>query len=490
MTMPSAAGSGNYTQNILSIHDELVKPQFRMQAYEEHGGQFTTFLNLMEMFGSYFPVKDTSYSAFFTGWVTFYLTNKTTVADPGAGNTLTFTLSVDDHTNNGTRSYVRQGDNMIIPGTGAVPKTARVMSVDKTTNYAHIITLMPNSKADNIGSIAAGTRLAFGNDTKPYESNQGLGVNTTEIKRTYHLAIQEENWGAGGHLLTQPTWVPVRVNGEEHVGVVSKELANMEFRLDKKRGMAWWLGSEVTNPDMITNTNEQSYRGDQEAGKQIPGTKGVIRWINELGKTMSITPGSMVWADQRDIKDYWVSQQTGSKVALVVGGHTRIQEWVDLVAEKNQGNATDYASKKVKEMMAQRKSLGFLPREGWDAYFDFKSYTDSGVTYIFVELNEFSDPRSLGLSEYGWNNYAVVFPFGTITTSNTSNAKKDRLLPTMGMAYLSNMGYSRKYEMFYSGSANMPRGRNTNTNDSKNWHKRCHEGGFVANGNQGIIITD
>jgi hypothetical protein len=486
MTFPTAAGAGNYTQNILSIHDELVKPQFRQQAYEEHGGQFTTFLNMMEMFGNYFPVKDTTYSAFFTGWVTFYLTCKTTVADPGAGNDLTFTLSVSDHTDSGTRSYVRQGDNMIIPGSGPVQKTARVMSVDTTTNYAHTVTLRPNALTDNIGSITAGTRLAFGNDTKPYGSNQGKGINTTEIKRTYSLAIQEENWGAEGHLLTQPTWVPVRVNGKEHVGVVSKELANMEFRLDKKRGMAFWLGSEVTNPNMITTANEQAYRGDTEAGKQIAGTKGVARWINELGKTMSIPSGTMTWADQRDIKDYWVSQATSSKIALVVGGYTKIQEWVDLVAEKNQGNGTDYAAKKVTEMMAMRKSQGFLPREGWDAYFDFKSYTDSGITFIFAEIADFSDPRSLGLSDYGWNDYAVVFPFGTILTSNTSNAKKDRPLPTMGMAYRSNMGYSRKYEMWMTGAAD---GVFTNTNDSKNWHKRCEEGAFVANANQGIIIT-
>ena len=485
-TFPSSAGAGSYTQNILSIHDDLVKPQFMMQSYEENGGQFNTFLNMMEMFGSYFPVKNTTYEAFFTGWQTFYVTVLANVADPGAGNTLTFTLSVADHTDNGTRSYPRQGDNLIIPGTGPIQKTARVMSKVTTTNYAHTITLMPNALTDNIGALTAGDRLAFANDTKPYGSNQGQGINTTEIKRQYRIAIQEENWGAEGHVLAEPTWVPVRVNGKEHVGVVSKELANMEFRLDKKRGMAFWLGSEVTNPNMITTANETTYRGDAVAGKQIAGTKGAARWINELGSTMSIPAGTMVWADQRDIKDYWIAQATASKVALVVGGHTKIQEWIDLVFDQNQGNGTDYTAKAVTSMIKNRSNMGFLAREGWSAYFDFKSYTDSGITFVFAEIADFSDPRSLGLSDYGWNDYAVVFPYGTILTSPSSSATKDRPLPTIGMAYQSNLGYNRKREIWRTGAAN---GTFTNTNDSLNFHTRCNEGAFMANANQGIIIT-
>jgi len=491
MAFPKAAGAGSYSNNILSIHDEIIKPDFLMQAYEEHGGQFHTFMNILEMTGSHFPVKlggNKSYKAFFNGWKTFYVTVNANVADPGVGNSVTITLSHDDHTNNGTRSYPRMGWGTLIPGTGAAPVEARIMTKDTSTNYAHTITLMPKKSTDNIGAISAGTRLFMTSPAKPYGTGQGVGVNTTEITREYFTQIFEENWGSDGDMLVQPTWVKIRNDGDELKGITAKELGDLEFRLDKGRGMAMWLGSEIDNPNMVMNATEAAYRdSSSKVGAGIQSTKGIWRWIYELGKTTTIASGAMVWDDMRDIKSHLISEATNAKQAAIVGGYARTQEIIDLVFDRNQGNGTDYTSKNViAPMLKQRSSMGFRVREGWNAYFDFHSFTDSGITYLITEIADFSDPRTLGLSEFGWDNYAAIFPMGTVLASANSNEKKDRLLPTVGMAYVANMGYSRRLETWRTGAAN---GVYTNKQDEWNFHKRCQEGAFVANANQGYLIV-
>lgn len=487
-TFPSTAGSGSYTQGVLPLHNEFIEPQYLSKMYELHGGQFNTILNMFETFGSIFPVKDTTFGAWFKGWRTFYLTVKSAVSDPGVGNPATFTLTPSDHTNNGTRTYVRPGETVYIPNTGIIPVEARVADIDTSTNYAHTVKIIPVDGSKNIGALSAGTTLAFGAGSKPVGSGQGEGINYTEILRNFNLRIIEEQYGAEGHLLTQPTWTTMMNNGMEKQGIIIEELATTEFRFRRKAGLACLIGDEATNPNLVTSASEQSYRNDSSQGNQIFGSKGVLNWATELGRSDIIGEGNMVWDDFRAMSRYDRAQAVGTTKAVIFGGNRRINEMIDLVRSRNQGNGTDYTKKSVDSFVSSQQSKGILVPEGFSANFDFESMTDGRVTTYFVELSDFTDSRSFGLADYGGTNWAIRFPLGNITNKAINNMEMDRPLPTLGMAYQSNMGYNRYAEVWPTGGAG---GDFTYTNDidRKNWNYRGTVGPFVAQAEQLQFIS-
>ena len=480
MTLPiNSAGSLNNVK-FASIHDSIIEPQYYNQMIQEHPDQYSTFYDFLMMMGSDIAVKDDPYRVFYDGWKWEYITVKSNVADAGAGNAATITLSAGDHNSDGT-SFPRIGQSVKISKGGGKIVHCRIMDKDDTTDpAAHTITIRPSVDTETIGAITAGTKIAFGAITAAYGSGQPNGLYSGEIERQYGMSIFEETFEIEGHLIPKPTWVYLESANGGKGGYLAKEIADTEFRLMKGKGLDLMFSQEDDNASFVMGSGEQSVFGGR-TGAAIPNTKGLWHWAYELGTTDPIAVGGFTMSTFDDMKQHLINEGISSGTVMIMGGHTRIQEISNVIQSENAANGTDYTRGVIEDAQKFRKDkYGFYTRGGWDATFDFKSVTRGNIKFVLLEINDFSDPKTLGLSDYGFNNNFIAFPVGVERVATTMGGSKI-WTPNVSIMHIANNGYSRKSEIWAIGGANGT--YNTNL-DKVAYNYRCHEGMLAMRANQ------
>lgn len=468
--MPENTSVGTYpvgqvmNRGLFTVYD-AGKPEYVEFLTKRFGLQFTPFWDWFKRMGREESISSTGdWHAFEENRYRRELKVLATVANPGAGNDITFQLDptyVDTLGN----YYGREGEAVTIPVSNV---QAHITAVTGTAPNI-FFTLKPINVLANIGSLVAGTKLAITNGAKADGTGQGKSAVTGVTKRDFRLQIFEENTGLEGGQMTVQNWYNAYDDNGKQVGVISDLTAKAQHRFNSKVNGAFLLGELNTNTTLTQTTHNGVVN-------PINYTEGVLPAITKLGATMSIPSGTFVIDDLDDVGIYMREQGVTSGVALIAAGARRRNEIEKAGKNFMQGNGTDLTST-VTNVIAGNNPKDKLLSLG------FQQIYTGGVDFLLKTVDDFSDPVGLGAPGYDLDKYAFVFPLSTVKDPTTGKA-----LDNICTRYVEKNGYSRRLEMWSNGAAGGNGYTYDNDIDERLFHLRGHMGLQLLAVNQMMVI--
>ena len=224
--------------------------------------------------------------------------------------------------------------------------------------------------------------------------------------------------------LAKQKWVEV-----EGVGFFNKELARIEFALDRQEEAALLMGQYGTN---ITQTSLIS-------GAATPVLKniGIWTWVDQLGGEMQYANATGPdFTDFDEAAAYMESKGITDTVVMVLCGGNMFRKLENMSVDwfvDPTASGTPHGSLTSDFLRRQTGESGDL-----DISVGFRAIKKSGILFILHSLPAFTNPYQFGIPGYMLNDAALMIPI------SYAKVKGGITIPNLMAKYVGIEGYSRK----------------------------------------------
>lgn len=329
-------------------------------------------------------------------------------------------------------SEVQPGDILMSPTSR---KQAQVISKDVTFT-PHRITLRPLDSAVNIDGafIVNGSYANVGN-----AFGEGTGLPLGRMRRvtkyTNSFQIVKCGGGATGSENSNSLFVHFMPgpDGNSTFGVMNELMWE-----DYERKVAL----TILNGQAINNITATIFEVNTDA--TVRGTEGMLTWVQNNGHVHVIVPATYALADFDNIARTLTHERAGYSEVLCLDGNEMFITTENLLLGQSGTDLTPlYMEKKIAAWpvpVYQDEIQPFLSSD-FDFYVGFKAIRKSGVSYVFKQLQEFSDVQGLAAATYNgvYTNSRLCLPMGEV-----KDAKNGRKGFMVGYEWKQRNGYSRE----------------------------------------------
>ncbi len=396
--------AGKYNVGFTSIYDLDLKPSIFGQIFDAYGPGFGIF-DFLNIAGRSHGVTNDYLDVFYRGAKEMPATLAEVgstglgIATNSAGALITFELAATDYDSDGN-GPIRENQTIYIPQkyTGAnLPLTYQVTSWTGT-GAARVYTALPFGSASQITTaVPIGEELILGPLKYARGMDQPDGSTEGLFKRQYKTNLFKESLyiegGQQSYARYTDTLKEVPLKGGRGTGLWGEGLALTEFKLNAGMDKSILMSEENDNA-LLVQTTQMS--GDQ---KVLSG-KGLWNWLDELGMKQSYVDEYDI-TDFDNIKDLLQSQGvTDTQVLFAVGSKLMRNienSTTDFVKEVSGG--TDFVDK-MKAMKV-----------------NYKQILKNNIDVMLMELTSFSNPTSLGIPGYGFNEAGMIIPMSVASAS-------------------------------------------------------------------------
>ena len=422
----TGASAGIKNEQVVSIFDYL-EPQYWNEVGARFGVQFDGIYQTLRSLeretevaaDEWFAYEENRYHRSITAY-------SVSTASPGAGGSVIVTLPAAEHELAGKSSFPRDGEMVLT--TTEIP--CFITAKSTTVDSAHTITIKPVDDTDDLGDLT-GKKLIIFSGAKAAGMGQPDSVRVGKTKRKYVAQIIPETIGQEGTQFVNQEWTRAIDDGRDYNGWYNPGLIMAEYRLNRKIDGAFTWGKENTNS--ITQT---THRG---AVNVLKTTKGMVPWITELGKEMTITPGAFDLADLDEIGLYMKQQGVTSNIAIMWEGPEVAIDIRNAAKDYVDGNGTDFTTI-VNSMFGGNEERALSV--------NFGTLNLGGFRWMRKEVPAWSDPTLY--AETGFNMPKFVI---AMALEQVRDAESGAIMPNIQARYRAKGTYSRRFEVWADGAA-------------------------------------
>lgn len=422
----SGASAGIRNEQVVSIFDYL-EPQYWNEVGARYGYQFDGIYQVLRALERETPVAADEWYAYeenrYQRSITCY---DVSTASPEAGGSVIVTLPTAEHEMTGKASFPRVGEMVLTKDEIPCFISAKSTAVD----YAHTITITPFSSTDDLGDLHTEKLIIF-SGAKAAGMGQPDSTRVGKTRRKFVAQIIPESIGQEGTQFVNQEWTRAIDDGRDYNGWYNPGLMLAEYRLNRKIDGAFTWGKE--NTSKITQTTGRG------AVNYVKTTKGVVPWITELGKQMTVTPGAFDIADLDEITLYQKQQGVTSGVGLILEGPEIAIDIRNATKDYIDGNGTDY-TKVINSMFGGNEARAMS--------INFKVLNLGDFTYIRKEVPAWSDPTAYAETGFNMPKYAVIMPL-----ESYKDPESNEIMPNIASRYRALGNYSRRFEVWHDGAA-------------------------------------
>lgn len=423
------------TYAIRSLHDFHFKKSVMEKLYKSYGMGFQT-VDILRALGYWYPIANETLTVEEENrdvrTITVGASNVTVSAV--AGGDVSFELHADD-LDSDNNYYPRENFTVMFGDT--VNGFIQGVITDITAVGATVtVTVSPVDSTDTITAtyLAAGDELAVLDSAYAAETGQPEPTSVGYAEREFYAQILKETIKFGGMELAKQKWVEV-----SGIGFFNKELARVEFKLDRQQELALLMGQAVS---VTAGTAQLNGTSLVDSGTvPVYKNKGVYTWINELGGEITYAGATGIPIDDLDeAAEYLESQGITSDVVLVLcgGSYLRRMENSGVSFMAGDGDLTGTnAGSMPGEFLDKAETKGGEP--SFTLNVGFRAVKKGGILFLFKKLNVLADPKGLGIDEYYLNDMAMMFPISQVKDRKTGND-----IPNLSARYVAEGSYSRK----------------------------------------------
>lgn len=344
------------------------------------------------------------------------------------------------------------------------PIQAYVTAITATT-----ITVKPLKAAWSIPAVAAGQTLIVITNGNAEGSNQPAPKVSGAFKYTNSFAIAKADISATGTEMTERTWIEKDAQGKAVGAWYSKALNfDLDYRMMQSI-QGWFLGGQIPDNNIVD---------PDTSNRTIKATKGIFPEMNENAIQHPYNDQFNV-ADFDEIERGLSRQYAGTLTAAMLGMEVDITLENNLKAYFNFTNI-DYVTKQSNQAL-------FGGDEGLAMAVGFNYFEKAKRKFALKRFSTLHNPKTYGADGYDYVDRAFMFPLRNENVVMAGNGSKTTI-PTMRIVYRSLGDYSRKMEVFQTGSANAAKWGVTNDADERLWHQRAEFGVETYASNQWVNI--
>ena len=217
-----------YASDIVSGFD-IHKPEKLNVLFSRYGDQGASFFQLIRSMGFEQPVANDAYGHYEENHIHEILHSREIVAQPIAGDPITFVLDQDDLDAN-NNFYVRLYDVLMFPN----EVTGIVTDIDVTDPTAPEVTVEPNDNADRFPALTAGEELIIISNAFSEGSGQPEGAVSGTWEYSNCAQIIKETIGYTGTEMVNQTWFDVTSKGQSIPAFYFKGQIDIDYRMALK----------------------------------------------------------------------------------------------------------------------------------------------------------------------------------------------------------------------------------------------------------------
>lgn len=414
--------SGIWTEQLMSLHD-VYKPERIPTLFSRYGSQFMPMFQIFRSLGREEGIARDEWDGWEENWYHSTITNKTLTSLGSAGATVDITLDTGDHDSKGN-SYPRVGDIISIPGTYM---QVHITAKNVTTPSAHVLTIKPSKAADAIPAISAGAELAITTGGFAAGTGQPAGTVLGQTKRDFVAQIFKETIGAEGSQLVNQKWIKMMDNNKNFKGWYSPGYMRGEYLMALKIDGAFTWGDITDNVTVAADAADG-------AGNLVKTTKGLMRWVSELGKELNYTQNAFDPEDLDQVGLYLKSQGITSGYVFGWIGNLLMNDiengMVDYLASNAGGTTYTTAVKQV-----------FKGNENLAAAIGFDAIKKGGITHLLHPMDVWSNPKTFGATGYDLAEYGLFTPLSKFVNPQTNG-----IMDNIATRYRKLGNYNRRFE--------------------------------------------
>lgn len=472
-----SAITGFPSSQLLSTFN-MWKPDIDPTFWRIYGDQGMTFFNRLRALNQVYKMTNDTRQTFSEDYIypTVHIGSGgiTTVSAPAG--TYSFLLGTaagvnDFLASSGTAPYtaaqyyptVQVNDRLAFQGSGAViPFT--VTSI--TGSYPSVTVNIKQADLSQTfvpASYPAGTEVYILGNAWAEGTDQPDGLVTKPYIDYEYAQIMKTSFQITGTQMVTGLWMEAYSDaGGNIIGYRTIGMRAAELKHEKTISGALLFERPTTNSTFVGSNTEPSKT-----------TEGFITYWKRRGYTINYAAGSFS-PYMFDLIDAQADKNYGPTYYMFGMGR-------DLYNEKD--NALKAYFQNTMQAYEQSRDVAdaFGMNEGsWNAV-RFTKFTKGRRTYLFTAIEEFNDPRTMGIAGYNGPGLGFAVPLGT------SKDKKSGLdLPYMGIGERSLAGYNRAHEVWAVNGAG--EGMKVITQDIAKMNFRSHIAACHVGGNQAIVL--
>jgi len=418
---------------------DIHKPEKRNELFRRYGKQGVGYYDLIKTLGYSTAVSQTTFSHFEEGWIHANIEVRNNVADPGAGNSIDFTLAATDLDAN-NNFFIQEDDSVMF----ANDVTGTVTNVDVTTPSAPVITVEPDDSSDNIGALTAGDIVIIYSNNFAEDTDQPESTVSHPDEFSFSTQIIKQTRKASGSELTNQNWFDKDTDGNSLPSYYYKQVMEADYEMKLRMDGSLLFAKPITNTALTA------------VGKR--NMTGVVPWIRTNG--LSANHGGTFALTDFDTMNLQLDSYNApieNFGFLGIKLHQLIENTLRADASFVNGGIVYAANQRSSE----------------DLKIKFNSFEKTGRTYHFQRMGQLNQRKLYGSTGFDLNSLGFFAP-----TSKTKDARTSEKMPYMGMRYKKLGSYNREMETWYLGGAGNI--RKTTSRDRIEIHYRTECGGEPA----------
>lgn len=441
-----------YDQEIVAALN-IAKPEKLNKLFLPYADQGMSFFMMLNSLGFEQSVTNRTFSHFEEGWYHESIKVKANVADPGAGNAITFALHADSVDNG--KYYVRVGDQLMFDNGVTAIVTSIVFS---SPDYN--VTAKPVVAANNIGALTANDLVSIVSNGFAEGTDQPKGRFTKSFEVSNHCQIIKTSNEVTGSEMTNAAWFKVTEDGAKASAYYHRGLAAMEYRHQLAISGALLVGEKGSTTDADGNT--------------VYTTGGLNEYMAD--NAQSLTKAAGTWAvSDFDAADRLLTKQYAPKYMCIEAGIERHIAIENAMVTYLANTEIDYTRKVMNEEL-------FGGNESLAASVNFKLISKSERTYALRRMSELSNPKLYNRTGLNHTDLAFFIPL-----KKFKDEKTNKYSSYIGYRWKEMDGYSRKAEIWETGGAGPI--RKTDGFDLRRTNMRSEIGGHWMKGNQMLRVS-
>jgi hypothetical protein len=451
----TGAVTGIYNESYVSSYDLNLRKIYP-EMVQRYGDQGAEFIGMMMAMGWESTTDVPTLEHFEDDWIwDSFKVEGNTAGAAGASKTLTISSDSIDAQGN---FYPAPKDIVEFPNKDSVgnPIQAYITSVTSTT-----ITLKPLKAAWSIPAVSSNQTLIIITNGNSEGSGQPDPKARGAYLYTNKFAIGKASVEGTGSQMTDKSWV------DEYDG--------------KKIGSYFDVATQIDLDYRMMQNIQGWVLGGQEPDNTIldPDNSKAIKWTKGLFPTMNDVSIQHPYVDF-DVTDFDEIERGLSKV--YAGQYTAFMPGIELdIAVENA--LKSYLNYDNQYLTKQANQQLFGGDEGLAVSVGYSYIEKAKRKFAIKRFSTLHNPKTYGADGYDYTTKGVMFPLKN-KNQVMLRGGKSAIMPTMRVVYKALGSYSRKMEVFKTGSADASRWGVTNDVDNRLFHQRCEFGFEVFAANQ------
>ena len=405
---------GNYGAEFLSVHSEILAPNYLSDVYRTYGKGFDLF-DLTQLFTRKGTTKGRTLRFFEKNHWKPTITTSTAIAVGAAGADITFKIAAADYDGNG-KPAIRVWETFYIPQayqtTLKYPAEYQVVSRSGSAGD-YTFTAKPLKGTARIGvEVPIGTEMSLGSVKKAPGTGLPEGTVQGYFERSYTSTILKGAKGIEGGFLSENFWTPIVMDGK--TGYLNPMLTDLEMEMDDSINSHLWMGQKNENATLT----EDSYFGGTN---KVLSDTGLWPVMDALAQQLWYTD-AWTQAEYKTAKDLF--EQQGVMVPDII-----FAMGTDLFDE------TDIADENyIKEYSGGSDLITGMNKLGFQA----TTIHRHGINFHKVKLNGLTNPFSFGNEAYNLKSAGFMAAANKSRVSVDMNGNKNVALGNVELRFLAN----------------------------------------------------